>query len=239
MSGASAGGPRPPVSAILAARDEAGTIEAVVRGTFAALPPASEVLVVDDGSADATAELAERAGARVVRRTAAGAHGKGLALRDGIAAARGEIAVFLDADGQDPPQDIPLLLAALAPGVDLVNGSKFLGTCKPGAISRLNRAGNRFMSALVNALFGLAITDSQSGFRAIRLERLRALALASREYEIETEVLLRGALAGWRMIEVPVTRDRRGAGSSGFKRVRNGLRILGLILAIRVRSFAR
>ena len=239
MSAAAGGDARPAISAILAARDEAGTIEAVVRGAFAALPPSSEVLVVDDGSTDATAELAERAGARVVRRAVAGAHGKGLALRDGIVAARGEIAVFLDPDGPDPPDDLPFLPAALGSGIALVNGSKFIGTCRPGAISRVNRAGNRFMSALVNTLFGLSITDSQSGFRAIRLERLRALVLASREYEIETEVLLSGALAGWRMVEVPVTRDRRGAGRTGFKRMRNGLRILGFILAIRVRSFAR
>ncbi|MBK7973822.1 MAG: glycosyltransferase [Deltaproteobacteria bacterium] len=164
---------------------------------------------------------------------------RGSRSRAGIAAARGEVAVFLDADGQDPPEDIALLLAALAPDVDLVNGSKFTGTCLPGAISPLNRLGNRSMSALANVLFGLAITDSQSGFRAIRLERLRALRLEAREYEIETEVLLGGALAGWRMVEVPVTRDRRGAGRSGFKRIRNGLRILALILATRVRSFAR
>lgn len=227
------------VTAVLAARNEAGTIAGVVRRTLAALPEGGEVVVVDDGSADDTARLAAEAGARVVRREAAGPHGKGLALRDGIAAARGGVVVFLDADGQDPPEDVALLLAALEPGVDLVNGSKFIGTCRPGAISRINRAGNRFMSALVNVLFGLAITDSQSGFRAIRLARLRALPLAAREYEIETEVLLRGALAGWRMVEVPVTRDRRGAGRSGFRRVRNGLRILALILAIRVRSFAR
>ncbi|MFN7950268.1 MAG: glycosyltransferase family 2 protein [bacterium] len=230
--------PSPPVTAILAARNESATIADVIRATRAVLPPGSEILVVDDGSRDATAALAEEEGARVIRRTG-GAHGKGLALRDGLAAAHGDVLVFLDADGQDPPDDLPRLLAALTPEVDLVNGSKFLGTCLPGALSPLNRVGNRFMSGLVNLLFGLAITDSQSGFRAARRRRVAALPLVAREYEIETEMLLRAALAGLRIVEVPVTRDRRRAGRSGFRRVRNGLRILAWIVALRVGGLGR
>ncbi len=220
-----------PVTAIIAARNEAPAIAEVVRGVSAVLPPESEVLVMDDGSSDGTAECARAAGARVIRR--ASPHGKGLALRDGLAAARGDILVFLDGDGQDPPEDVTRLLAALAPDVDLVNGSKFLGTCREGAISRINRVGNRFMTGLVNVLFGTALTDTQSGFRAVRRSSLAGFALRATEYEIETEMLLRGLRRGWTVREIGVTRDRRAAGRSGFRRVRNGLRILAVILALR------
>ncbi len=220
-----------PVTVVIAARNEAPAIAEVVRGVAAVLPQGSEVLVVDDGSSDGTAGRSAEAGARVIVRGPP--HGKGRALRDGIAAARGEVLLFLDGDGQDPPADVPLLLGALEPGVDLVNGSKFIGTCNDGAISGINRAGNRFMTGLINLLFGSSITDSQSGFRALRRVSLAGMVLESSEYEIETEMLLRGLRRGWTVREVPVTRDRRSAGRSGFRRVRNGLRILWVIVALR------
>jgi glycosyltransferase involved in cell wall biosynthesis len=168
----------------------------------------------------------------VVRRSAP--HGKGRAIREGIAASARDVLVFLDADGQDPPRDIARLLEALHPDVDLVNGSKFLGTCRPGAISAVNRAGNQFMSGLINVLFRVHVTDSQSGFRAIRRASLATLTLTAAEYEIETEILLRGLRRGWNVREIPVTRDRREHGRSGFRRIRNGLRILATIVRIRL-----
>jgi len=99
--------------------------------------------------------------------------------------------------------------------------------------SNPNYFGNKFMSGLINVLFGVKITDSQAGYRAIRLDKVRGIPLAAKEYEIETEMLIKSIKRGLKIVEVPVTRDRRAAGRTNFKRIRNGLIILGTILKLR------
>ncbi|MGH2345527.1 MAG: glycosyltransferase family 2 protein [Chloroflexota bacterium] len=220
------------VCVLIAAYNEGPNIGAVVRGVKEVLKPDDEVLVVDDGSADNTSEAARAAGARVLRQTPN--QGKGRAIIHGIPEAAGDVVVFLDGDGQDPPDEIPLLLAGIEKGADLVNGSKFIGRLKEGAISRPNYYGNLFMSRLIGILYGVKITDSQSGFRAFRLDKLRGMHIEAKEYEIETEMLIQAVKGKWRILEVPVTRDRRAAGSTSFKRVRNGTRILATILRLRL-----
>ncbi len=221
------------VCVMIAAYNEGPNIGPVVAGCKAVLKAGDEVLVVDDGSADDTSARAAAAGARVVRQEPN--QGKGRAIVRGIAEATGDIIVFIDGDGQDPPEEIPLLLAPVEQGVaDMANGSKFIGRLKEGAISRPNYYGNLFMSWFINLLFGAKITDSQSGFRAWRLDKLRGIDFAASEYEIETEMLIKAIKQGFRLVDVPVTRDRRAAGSTSFKRVRNGSRILLTILRLRL-----
>jgi len=219
------------VSVVIAARDEAPSVGEVVRGCVAHTPDLGEVLVIDDGSRDGTGARAREAGARVVRLEVN--QGKGAALRRGIAEARGEVLVFLDADGQDDPREIPLLLAAMAPGVDLVIGSRFLGTFREGAITPVNRAGNLGLTAAANLLFDMRVTDTQAGFRAVRRRALEGLDLRARAYDIETELLLRVHLAGGRVVEVPVTRSARSHGRSGLSSLRDGARILRCMLRVR------
>ena len=220
------------VCVVIAAYNEGPNIGPVVRGVKAVLTPGDEVLVVDDGSVDDTAEAAHAAGARVVQQWPNG--GKGRAIVRGIREARGDVVVFIDGDGQDPPEEIPLLLGPIAEGADMTNGSKFIGQLREGAISRPNYYGNLFMSMVINLLFGVKITDSQSGFRAWRLEGLRGLTFEAKEYEIETEMLIKAIKAGFRIVDVPVTRDRRAFGRTSFKRVRNGTRILWTIVKLRL-----
>ncbi|MBI3448593.1 MAG: glycosyltransferase family 2 protein [Acidobacteria bacterium] len=219
------------VCAIIAAYNEGPNIAAVIAGVKAVLKPGDEVLVVDDGSVDDTSEAARGAGARVVRQEPN--QGKGKAIQRGLKEATGDVVLFIDGDGQDYPSEIPLLLAELDRGADFVNGSKFIGTMKEGAISTPNYFGNKFMSGLINILFGVHITDSQAGYRAIRLDKVRAIPLTAKEYEIETEMLIKSIKRGLKIVEVPVTRDRRAAGRTNFKRIRNGLIILGTILKLR------
>lgn len=219
------------VCVVIAAYNEGPNIASVIAGVRAALKPADEILVVDDGSADNTSEAARSAGARVVRQEPN--QGKGRAIQRGLKEASGEIVLFIDGDGQDDPAEIPLLLAPLEKGADFVNGSKFIGTLKEGAISVPNYFGNKFMSGLINILFGVKITDSQAGYRAIRIDKVRDIPLSAKEYEIETEMLIKSIQRGLKIVEVPVTRDRRAAGQTNFKRIRNGLRILGTILKLR------
>jgi glycosyltransferase involved in cell wall biosynthesis len=218
------------VSIILAAHQEADTIERVVSGARRAVDCA-EVIVVDDGSTDATATRAHDAGATVLR--SARNEGKGAAQRRGLDAASGALAVVLDADGQDDPAEIPRLLAAIDRGADLVIGSRFLGHFERGAIRPVDHVGNRLLTSAFNLLYGTALTDSQAGFRAMKTALWRRLGVTARHYDVETDVLARAVLAGAHVTEVPVTRHARVHGASGLSAVRDGTRILGRMLKCR------
>ncbi|MEZ4391085.1 MAG: glycosyltransferase family 2 protein [Polyangiales bacterium] len=221
------------VDVVIAAFNEAPSIGAVVRGCVAHTPSLGEVIVVDDGSRDDTAAQARLAGATVLALPRN--RGKGVALREGLARARAEVLVLLDGDGQDRPDEIPLLLAALAPEVDMVVGSRFMGTFERGAITPINRAGNLALTGLLNALFSARITDSQAGFRALRRSAFERMSLEARAYDIETEMLLQTLARGGRVVEVGVTREARAHGRSGLRAVRDGTRILLRMLRLRAR----
>jgi glycosyltransferase involved in cell wall biosynthesis len=223
----------PSVSIVIPAHNEGPTIEGVVRDSAAAIPGA-EVIVVDDGSTDGTSGAAAGAGARVIRLDPN--QGKGAALRCGIQAATGEILVFIDGDGQDSPFEIPLLVGAFEPDVDLVLGSRFLGNFRPGAITRMNLVGTRFITFLVNQMFGCRVTDPLAGFRAVRRSILERVQLKAQGYDIEVDLLLRVLRAGGRVVEVPASRSPRPFGTSDLSSFSDGIRIARRILQVRLEA---
>ena len=218
------------VSIILPAFNEEATIAAIVGRCRDALPD-SEILVIDDGSSDATATRAEGAGARVLRLDAN--RGKGHALRVGIERSVGEVLVFLDADGQDDPAEIPRLLAPVAAGADLVIGSRFLGRFDPGAITAVNRYGSMALNGVVNLLFNARVTDLLAGFRAVRRSLFDRVTLQAQRYDVEADLLLQAMKVGARIVEVPARRGPRRHGASGLNPILDGVRILGRILRVR------
>lgn len=220
------------VCVLLPAHNEAECIAQVVAGCIEHTPRLSEVLVVDDGSTDETGERAREAGARVLRLDPN--RGKGHAVRRGLESVDADIVVLLDADGQDLPEEIPLVLGALTPDVDLVVGSRFLGRLEPGSITPLNRLGNLALTHLFNLLLGQALTDTQAGFRAIRRETLLELDLEAGNYDIETDMLVRLLARQGRVVEVPVSRLPRGGGRTDFHRLHDGLRILSRMVRAKI-----
>jgi glycosyltransferase involved in cell wall biosynthesis len=187
-------------AAVIPAYEAAATIADVVRGTRAVLP---DVLVVDDGSSDATGALAAAAGATVLRQERNA--GKGAALMRGFHhwEARGFThVVTLDADGQHYPDEIPVLLRvatadprALVVGVRRKEGQE---------ISAAARFGNWVADTLMEQLAGQALPDTQSGFRVYPLAVTLAIPTVGRRYDFETEILFRAARRGVPLLGVPV-----------------------------------
>ncbi len=211
--------------AIVPAKDAASTVGDVVRGVLSAVP-GLEVIVVDDGSADATGDRAREAGARVLRHDVN--QGKGAALQTGFdaALAAGADAVLaLDADGQHDPTFAPKLLAALA-AADIVVGSR---NADRTGMPWLRKATNDATSWWVSRLAGQRIEDSQSGYRAIKAPVLRAIRPQSRRFEFESEFLVAAARAGFRIGAAPIP-TLYNAPDSHIHPVRDTIRFIRFVL---------
>ena len=204
--------PDPDITAVIPARNEAATIRAVVEEC---LRYAGTVIVVEGGSSDATAEIAEKAGARVVRDRGIG---KGAALRLAVAHVTTPICVFIDADGSHDPIDIPMLTAPIKAGeAEHVGGSRLLGGSDElhgGAEEFLRLAGSAFITCLINYRFGTRLSASQNGFRAIRTDLFRRLDLHARHTTIEMEMIMATLAIGVHIAEVPTHERARAAGFS-------------------------
>jgi glycosyltransferase involved in cell wall biosynthesis len=183
-----------------------------------------EIIVVDDFSTDKSLEFSKSAGVKVLSLKM---HmGKGYALRAGFAKARGEIITTIDSDGSHRPEELPQLLTPiLQKKSDLVIGSRYLGQ-KPVAAKKLNATGVRLFNFLVKILTRAAVSDSQSGYRVMTSAVLRNMSLKSGGYEIESEMLVKIARQGFRVIEVPISFEQRTYGTSRLDPVIDGFKIL-------------
>ena len=189
------------VSVIIPTHNEAQAIERVLADIPADLT--TEVIVVDSNSNDGTPEIAARMGARVVQEPC---RGYGRACLTGLASADSpDVVVFLDGDYSDRPSELPILLAPITDGrADITLGSRLQGRRSAGALPWHQVFGNRFAASLIRLLYGLKITDL-GPFRAGRADVFRALALEETTYGWAVEMILKGALAGFRVVEVPVS----------------------------------
>ena len=185
---------------IIPARNEAAAIGGVVEPL---VRQGMDVLVVDDGSTDDTARLAQAAGAQILPRHAN--HGKGAALRDSFAWAieRGyDAVVTMDADGQHAAEDVPRLVAAAeTTGAAIIIGNRME---QPKRMPPVRRLTNLCMSLVLSRLTRQRIPDSQCGLRLVRCDLLRQCRLQSDHFEIESELLLEAARLGARVASIPI-----------------------------------
>jgi glycosyltransferase involved in cell wall biosynthesis len=217
--------PNPELSLILPAKNEAtalGPLLARLRERF----PEAELIVVDDGSTDDTAALAQAAGARVVRHPVS--LGNGAAVKSGARAATGEVLVFLDADGQHDPDDIPRLLAKLDEGYDMAVGAR--DATSQASLGR--GLANRLYNRLAGYVTGHRIPDLTSGFRAVRAARFRRfLYLLPNGFSYPTTITMAFFRCGYPVAYVPIHAARR-IGRSHLKPWKDGLRFLLIIFKI-------
>ena len=203
------------ISVIVPCRNEGRNIRPVLEW---AAPHADELLVVDGHSSDDTRAIAAELGATVLLDNG---KGKGDALRVGIARASGDVLVFIDADGSHDPRDIPALVQPIIAGnADHVSGSRMLGGSDElhATINQFVRLfGSQVITLSINYTQGVRLTDSQNGFRAIRAEVARSLALESEIPTIEQEMVIKTVRSGYRICEVATHEYVRSNGESNFR----------------------
>jgi glycosyltransferase involved in cell wall biosynthesis len=184
----------------------------------------NEVIVVDDCSYDKSLEIAKKHSAKIY--TLKKHMGKGYALRAGFAKAKGDVIVTIDSDGSHRPEELPRVLAPiLQDKADLVIGSRYLNQ-KNVAARKLNAFGVKLFNSFIELLTGAVITDSQSGYRAMKREVLRSQNPQAEGYEIESEMLVKTAQRKFRITEVPISFEQRTYGRSGVDPLVDGFKII-------------
>ncbi|QDA56855.1 glycosyltransferase family 2 protein [Thermomonas aquatica] len=217
---------KPSVTVILPARNEAEGLRRTLPGIHRILPDA-DIIVVDDGSTDATRSVAADAGARVL--SAPYGMGNGAAVKRGARAATGEILVFMDADGQHDPADIPLLLAKLAEGFDMAVGARD----RSGQANLQRGLANGFYNRLASWMTGHKVVDLTSGFRAVRADRFREfLHLLPNGFSYPTTSTMAFFRSAYPVAYVPIPVARRVGTSSHIRPLKDGVRFLLIIFKI-------
>lgn len=227
--------PSPLVSVVIPAYNERATIADCLR-KVAALGMNTELVVVDDGSADGTAAEAEGAGVDGVRVLAHERNrGKGAAVRTGIAATTGDIVLILDADLEYDPADIGRLVEPLQAGdAEVVFGVR--GFDSRSAYSFWYVAGNKAVTLVANVLFNSWLADIMTCHKAMATDVWRSLNLSARGFELEGEITARVLASGRRIYEVPITYRARGR-EEGKKLIgRDALRVVRTLARERLRS---
>ncbi|MEN3369820.1 MAG: hypothetical protein V7609_1963 [Verrucomicrobiota bacterium] len=217
------------ISVIIPALNEEEPIADVIRACLTTSLP-DEVIVVDNGSIDRTAERARAAGAKVV---AEPTPGYGRACAAGIRAlslpqSRDQIVVFLDGDGSDCPELMDRLVRPIADGQqDFVIGSRTRGKREPGSMNFQQVFAGRIAGVLLRILYGVRYTD-MCPFRAIRRDALERLAMKEKTYGWNLEMQMRAARAGLRILEVPVNHRCRTGGESKVSGTLRGTFVAGI-----------
>lgn len=214
------------ITVVIPARNEAASLRDLLP-RLVGLMGEAEILVVDDGSSDDTAAVCAQSGVKHVRHPYP--KGNGAAIKTGARAAHGEVIIFMDADGQHKPEDIPALLEKFNEGYDMVVGAR-----QTGSQAGLHRAvANDLFSRFASWMVMQPIADLTSGFRVVRAARFRQfLYLLPNGFSYPTTITMSFFRAGYSVAYVPIDSPRRSSGASHINPLRDGLRFLLIIIKI-------
>ncbi|MDE1825412.1 MAG: glycosyltransferase family 2 protein [Candidatus Micrarchaeota archaeon] len=216
----------PYVSVVLPTWNERENISMVIPGIKKVLAGYKyEIIIVDRHSDDGTAKMASRLGAKVIYDDI----GKGSALMKGLAMAKGDILISMDADLSHEPKEFRLLIAGIETGYDICMGSRFITGGGSDDMPGLRRFGNKVFVFLVNAFFGANYSDLCYGYRSFRKGALKKLGLKERGFGIETEINIKAIKNRLKVLEVPSMEKKRGAGEGKLHTFRDGYVILSTI----------
>lgn len=220
------------LSVVIPARNEAENMARVLEDLNATISTLKghvvEVIVVDDGSTDDTARIAETMGARVIRNTSR-RHGKGVALRLGFDAAAGDLLAMMDADYSHRAEELPRFLDAMADSsVGLVIGSRVIGGSEE--YTHIRALGNVFLSATLGLCTGRYLSDALNGFKVFRRSIYQEFPFNAANFEIEIEIIANTLRSGYRIIEVLSHERARAGGEAKSRVIRHGTRFLLRIL---------
>jgi glycosyltransferase involved in cell wall biosynthesis len=220
------------VSLIIPAFNEDRTIGKVIQGTVKTMNAFGlpyEIIVIDDCSTDDTKSVASLYTEYASVYSNYSNRGKGYCVRRGAQYARGDVLVTLDSDGEHKPEEIPSLLSPLFAGTEIVAGSRFAGNSRR-ITTHLHYLGNMLFNLLIYLLTGKKISDSQTGFRAMKRSVFDSLNLTSEGFDIEMEITVKSLMNGFTFKEVPVSVERRKYNASKIRVVSDGKKILSTLL---------
>jgi glycosyltransferase involved in cell wall biosynthesis len=219
------------VSFLIPAFNEEATIGEVLE-RIAELGLDAQVVVVDDGSTDRTAAIAETHGATVIRQANAG---KGAAIRAAIAVIDGEIAVIQDADMEYDPAEVPELIDPIVRGVaDVVYGSRLRGGKPQRAYLFWHLVGNKFLSLLTCILYNTTLSDMETGYKAFRVDVLRSLELRENHFGLEPEITAKICKRRLRIYELPISYYGRTHAEGKKITWRDGFRAIWVLFRVRL-----
>lgn len=214
------------ISIILPARNEASSLRGLLPEILALMPDA-EIIVVNDGSDDGTLAVCAEFQVRVISHPYP--KGNGAAVKSGARIAKGDVLIFMDADGQHKPEDIPVLLEKFAEGYDMVVGARQSGSHAGTHRAVANDVFSRFATWMVQQ----PVEDLTSGFRAVKANKFRKfLYLLPNGFSYPTTITMSFFRAGYSVAYVPIHTPRRGSGKSHIRPMRDGVRFLLIIIKV-------
>lgn len=214
-------------SLIIPARNEADSLCRLLPELPAHLPAGTEIIVVDDGSSDDTRAICQGHNVHVISHPYP--KGNGAAIKTGARAAAGEILIFMDADGQHKPEDIPRLLERFSQGYDMVVGARTSGSQAGMHRAVANDLFSRFASWMVQQ----PVEDLTSGFRVVKADKFRKfLYLLPNGFSYPTTITMSFFRAGFDLSYLPIHTPRRSSGKSHIRPLRDGVRFLLIIIKV-------
>jgi len=194
------------------------------------IPLKISTLVVDGGSTDNTVDICKKEGIKIFRQKG---RGKGNAMKEAVENSDADIIVFIDGDGTYSIDDLEKLLEPLLTDkADMVVGSRILGKREKGSISAFNIVGNTLFNKTINFAMKAHVTDSLTGYRAMRRELFRELILFSNSFEIEVEMTVESLARGYRVIEIPIKYGLRKGTTTKLSPTSDGIKIARTLIFI-------